>query len=346
MNEFFPDGKVKAPSNPYLWFPYSADHFVPEYEDIAYDLFAIVDQPGDIVKYGRTYNLCYDADEAKNYEQPGDYFNEMYGISDSTYWLQVDLKIDGGDWHYTEGWDDDTEWPDEEELGYHNNIDAITSGSTLSGEFANAFFAKGGENDVTKHTYEIRTRYIVRYTPAGTDSNGDEYAPRFLLSDWSKTTSIGKNGTQQKLTRPKSIPAPQISFERKDFDKKGKWTGCFWFNVVYDKVVNDYEKYLMIEGEGGWEALVYYMEAAIDDLSESNYVDITEFACTSPLYSDIRLSGLEDNAKKYNSDTRILVREYIHTNEDNEVRSDYAYLVPQVSGIKAKTQDTKSITLT
>ena len=346
VNAFFPGGKVNAPTNPYAWFIYAEDHQYPaDWE--TQDLSLCVDQPEDIRNFAEIHEESFNATGNE------DTFNEKYDVCGATYYVQVDMRVDGGDWQYTKGWDDETEFPEAiEGLDFYNSFGGgiLEAGYYISGNIACADFFEGGAWDLAEHTYEFRARFHVVYNQfIGNNGEEDEYEMRFLNSDWSKTTSIGKDGKQKRVTRPKSLPTPQITFLQK-YTEEGKWKGKFMFDVIYDQTVNDYEKYMNFETNDGFEALGYYMEAAVNDLSESDFHEITESACRSPLFTSTRLSGGfdDESAEKIDSNCRILVREFIYLFEpfETSVKSEYAYLVPQVSGIKVKTQDTKSITLT
>lgn len=89
------------------------------------------------------------------------------------------MRVDGGDWQYTKGWDDETEFPEAiEGLDFYNSFGGgiLEAGYYISGNMACDDFFEGGAWDLAEHTYEFRARFHVVYNQfIGNNGEEDEY---------------------------------------------------------------------------------------------------------------------------------------------------------------------------
>ena len=183
------------------------------------------DFPSEIANAGEAYrNLLYDDGSYYCFDK----FKEQYGVDDWYFYLQVDMKVDNGDWSYTESWDRNEDvykwygWPEYYSIGErienviaqettlyadtlhdhgeegHPLHNAITSAITGWGEPVYHY-------DLDTHTVCVRARVLVKYY---TDDYENVY---FITGAWSSVASVGKNGTQTAPAKPTSIPVPVIN---------------------------------------------------------------------------------------------------------------------------------------
>lgn len=154
------DGFEKTPAGFYVWTGFEANVSAPD------DLRSFVDVAG-------TDDSPFKAD--------GYYFSGVL--------LQFDYKVDDGNWHYQNQWDEDTDYNSNKsiiriEKGQYSNytlfdksqFEAISSGETLPAD--KTYF--------DSHTMHFRVRFLVSYQ----DING-LYSEYYSL--WSKTTSFSNN---------------------------------------------------------------------------------------------------------------------------------------------------------
>ena len=149
---------------------------------------------------------------------------EAYGLEDMSLVMQIDYRIDDGEWQYDAAWDEEIYgcdfyngicWPhagdwlcdnatvlggsDENMTDYENIKDALVW-------VYNDYHGYDCPNfDDENHTVTFRARYMLQYTDSET------YETQAFFSDWSEEQSIGKDGNQGELTAPTALPAPQIS---------------------------------------------------------------------------------------------------------------------------------------
>lgn len=213
--------------------------------------------------------------------------------------------------------------------------DGILSGTIIEN--------KGDYNkilDTEKHTFSFRFKFCIQYScidPETGSSSGNKY----IYSDWSKVVSIGKNGNQKKLKTPTTITAPEIS-EPVKVIKDGKWEGFINYQMVFSQNVTDEERALIIN-EDAFQPIYLQLEAEIND--SGNFIELYT-ANPNSLYNGTRLTNIDlDDFGGASKIKHICFRGYDKCNMLS-LKSEYAYAVPQVKGVKAKKTTTKSITLT
>ncbi len=241
---FFPGGKITKPAAPYIFFEDDV------YSEVNGDqMSGFFELPADVRKLNETMARSAEITE----------FDAAYG----TDWgynlrLQLDSRLDNGPWQYTSVWDtasysgamevnadefalgylkvlhvDETdkmlEWLRFTDLSSLNPDDLeATAGWAAAAIYPgmNSYGDQVYRLDFANHTFSYRYRYLIEYSLA------DEDEPRYLLSDWSDTVSIGKNGTLKPLTAPTAMPAPVLSeFKNASIDSEGNSYAEFYMDI-------------------------------------------------------------------------------------------------------------------
>ncbi len=144
--------------------------------------------------------------------------------------LQVDFKIDNGDWHYKSQWDQDFGYNSNKsivhiEKGTYSNgtifekfqFEEITQGETLPKDLS--FF--------DTHAMDFRTRFLITYQ----DNLGQSYS---YYSPWSKTVTFSNN---QKAEDPDKLinHTPVL----RTAELKKSWSGSPYFTIISEKAHED-----------------------------------------------------------------------------------------------------------
>lgn len=257
-SKFFPDGKIDVPTDIYYQIKRNDD-------DKAEYVYAWLTQPDDIISFFNEYKNIDD------YEK----FYELYHCNIDLADLQIDCKVDDGDWHYMTEWDKD-EYPQEDQpydLTIRQKIVASDSQKTYCEGCAiiDPYYGQDEENagylapvikkdkddeyylDLDNHSLTLRMRYILIYrndnlTDEELEANGGDNRS-YLLSDWSDEIKIGKDGTQADLVKPEKIEAPVISElkhiesqKEEDGSVRGRWRVF----CDYPKSCGDANKYYAV----------------------------------------------------------------------------------------------------
>ena len=179
--------------------------------------------PDELIHASDVYrDMKWDDGSYCNYEL----FNETYGTDGWGYYMQVDVSVDGGAWHWTEEWDEyyyiDGWYSLPTYFSLFECFDSPLGWESIL--YANSLYNQGEEGlfydliqpykngwdedvyhlDLDNHTIAVRARVYVTYH----DSEWNEYS---IIGDWSEEVSIGKNGTQQDPAKPAAIPVPVIN---------------------------------------------------------------------------------------------------------------------------------------
>ena len=252
---FFENGKITTPNKPYI---------KANCDDRCDSLEMWVEQPDDIINLATEY-ATIDDDEI---------FNSKYNVSDPYRGIQIDWKIDDGEWLATPEWDTlEIDIP-EFWLSWTAAFDAgIDFGDTSNrkkisladllylaeeekGFFGDAVIETVDENDepirhfdFENHTFNFRIRnYVAYYIRESTDK-------AYIFSDWSETVSIGKEGNQEELVKPEKIDAPtlsQLDFIGSYTDDEGDvHSTCEVFVDIPQSVYDAEMYYAIIEGRNG-----------------------------------------------------------------------------------------------
>lgn len=162
--------------------------------------------------YEKAYTNSYTDDNYNTFSDYGEWFGS-YGSG-----IQVDYRIDEGEWQYTSEWD--TSLYDCETYGSFSGhyISAVTLGSASSyynygiGEvLSNADYlietTDGSSTyyrfDTENHKISVRARYYLQL-------QNNDYEYKIILSDWSDTAVYGQ-GSIAESSAPSSLNAPVIA---------------------------------------------------------------------------------------------------------------------------------------
>lgn len=289
-----------------------------------------------------------------------EYYNDFdmtYGVEQFHIGVQFDISVDGSDWLYNEAWDrmdfsTTTGIPANFPVQY--DITASSNGNSLrlrlltdvldydnkdAGVLKGCFTGPDdkysrGRYTLESHTINTRYRYYLEYL------NMDTKEKTYDFSGWSNEVSIGKNGNQKLRGVAEKLTAPEISDPIRIFDGDGKLSQIQVQLNLSDDVTDDAIALTIFTGHG--DPVVLVTEIAANDLTESDFKEYYA-ANASWLYNGSRLIAY--NPEKSNDSQRYLFRACMREQESGK-KSDYAYAVPQVTGLKAKTVKTTSIKLT
>ena len=250
FNRYFPGGDIEKPQKPYIHVAVDdAWDGIYLYEDVNWDINWFADCAADV-----------DAFMADN------------GLDSLNAYIQIDYKIDDNDWHYTTDWDNGS-YNSIPNYGLHcaeyapsiselsNKMikiklsDAISYNfdePTENGDFYGCVSRSGAYPDYTNYHYDLTNHtiyYRYRYKLDATDSE-DPDTYNAVFSDWSDEASIGKNGTQQNLTKPTSVAALTIIGDSHlNIGSDEEPINGFWLDFDIPKsIYDDLKYYEIVEG--------------------------------------------------------------------------------------------------
>ena len=259
---YFPGG-IQKPKTPYIHLAFN---------DAWDEIFLYQDANDDIINFGEIVNAV-----------GADNFMSNNGLWDLYAQIRVDYKIDNGNWHHTANWDDDyiDNIPNSglNEVT-HNYTPGELANKMLSFKFSDAIaynFDDPAENgdftgcvsrggaypdytnyrfDTENHTYTYRYRYKI----FSSDSDGS----RNIYSPWSDSVSIGKNATQQTLTKNLNPAALTIRINSHlNIGSDSKPQNGFWLGIDNPQSIYDDLKYYEII-EKLFEPLMYEVEYRVN----------------------------------------------------------------------------------
>ena len=262
--KFFPEGKAGAPTEIYYQIKTNDNAQ-------ANCIYMWLTQPEDVMA------LFGEMETVNDYTA----FCETYGMTSLDSKIQLDCKVDDGEWHYMPEWDKN-EYPQEDQpydlalrqyIRPSENSQSYCEGSPImdawytsdegAGYLAPIVVSNDGDPyyDLENHSITLRARYLFEYQNAALsdedyEANGNSYAS-FICSDWSEEITLGKNGTQEPLKKPESIEAPTIkdlSFLSAESYEDGQVIGSWKVWVDFPQQNGDAEKYYVVE-EDGFEPL-------------------------------------------------------------------------------------------
>lgn len=257
--KFFPSGKANVPTD--IYYQIGKDD-----SGRAENVYVWLTQPDDIIDMFAEWSYL-----------GRDEFEKTYGCTIEKCFLQIDCKVDDGDWHYVSEWDKD-EYPQanqpydlmirqkivasEEQKTYREScalIDPYYGQDDENAGYLKSVVCSKGDKwylDLDNHSLTLRMRYFILYT--NWNSNEDS----MLLSDWSEAITIGQNATQKELVYPEIIEAPVISeltfvesVERGDGNSDSTWK----VYVDFPKSNGDAQKYYSIKMDA-WDPLCAVMQ--------------------------------------------------------------------------------------
>lgn len=327
--KFFPTGEANAPEDVYYQIR-TDDEGRAEY------VYVWLTQPDDILALFNEWNYLGE-----------DLFIETYGCTLEKWFIQIDCKVDDGDWHYMPEWDID-EYPQEDQpydLAIRQRIWADENQKTYrhGGALIDPYYAQDDENagylkpvvvseddgwylDMENHSLTLRLRYMICYrndnmTEEEMAENGDDNRS-FILSDWSEEITIGKNATQEALVYPETIEAPVISELTfvETIDREGDNDDTSWkVYVDFPESVGAAEKYYTVEMDA-FEPLCATTQYRVK--TDGEWGDWCETYWGNPtwLFSDWNEFVTEAVSK----DDEIEFRVYISNNVEDDKNSPYS----------------------
>lgn len=250
---FFENGKITTPNKPYI---------KANCDDRCDSLEMWIEQPEDIINLATEYATIND-DEI---------FYKKYNLSEPYRGIQIDWKIDDGEWLATPDWDtlsievagfwlswtaafdagiDFGDTSNRKKIGI---ADLLHLAEEEKGFFKDSVIETADENDepirhfdFENHTLNFRIRNYVTYYIGETSDR------TCILSDWSETVSIGKDGNQAELVKPEKIDAPtlsQLDFIGTYIDDEGEaHSTCEIFVDIPQSVYDAEMYYTIIEGK-------------------------------------------------------------------------------------------------
>ncbi len=164
-----------------------------------------------------------------------------YGLTDAVYYdtnIQLDWRIDGGAWHYSQEWDSGNEsregadayyyyrelGPYYDERASSTMILRLPTQENWSSDYEGwktAMTAAGAGDltvsdegymhlDLTRHKVDIRVRMLTSLRGVDVDTAyGEEYSYHYILSPWSAIASVGKGVAT--VEYPTALPVPTVT---------------------------------------------------------------------------------------------------------------------------------------
>ena len=324
--KFFPSGKANVPTDVYYEINKDDSGRVE-------NVYVWLTQPEDVIDMFAEWNYL-----------GRDEFEKTYGCTIERCYIQVDCKVDDGDWHYVSEWDKD-EYPQanqpydlmirqvivasEDQKTYREGCALIDpwygQDDENAGYLKPLVFSKGDKwyLDFDNHSLTLRMRYIIVYTNWNmTDvereaAGGEDTA--FILSDWSEEITIGKNATQKELVYPEAIEAPVISeltfvesVERGDGYSDTTWK----LYVDFPKSNGDAQKYYSIEMDA-WDSLVAVMQYRVQTDGEWGEWKETDWGNPQWLFSGWKNIVTEEVSKDDAIEFRAYLKNYAEEGKDS-----------------------------
>ena len=262
--KFFPEGKVGAPIEIYYQIKTNDNAQ-------ANCIYMWLTQPEDVMA------LFGEMETVNDYTA----FCETYGMTSLDSKIQLDCKVDDGEWHYMPEWDKN-EYPQEDQpydlalrqyIRPHEDSQSYCEGSPImdawytgdegAGYLAPIVVSNDGDPyfDLENHSITLRARYLFEYqnnalSDEDYEANGNSYAS-FICSDWSEEITLGKDATQVEPVKPESIEPVVLSdltFESVEYGEEGYAYSTWKVFVDFPKQVGDAQRYYVVK-EDGFEPL-------------------------------------------------------------------------------------------
>ena len=279
--EYFPDGKIKKPTDIYYQLDDTSEKNVQQ-------IYLWVTTPEAIERF---YYECGIINVLNGWE------SEFDCVVDFTK-IQIDCRIDDGDWLYRNSWDIDEY---QMNLPYNMVLNSVvhygyfvegtyriespiinTSDSTEKCGFLEPIIVNDGQGgflDLENHTISFRIRYVIKYH-SYEKKEDIEYS--FLYSDWSDEIKIGKEGNQEQNKKPEVVETPRIS----DLDPvvneySGELTGKWIIDTCFTDGNNKAQMYYSVYDFDfePFTAVVRYRVKNNDDWGEWQEYHIPERNC-------------------------------------------------------------------
>ncbi|MBQ8027744.1 MAG: hypothetical protein IJ261_06475 [Clostridia bacterium] len=240
--------------------------------------------------------------------------SERYGATDIYTYVQIDYRVDGGEWHSNEVWDTT---PTASEYGGQvpkgdtvRTFDLLYLVNESAVKNAGALAVKNDKGqtvfDLDNHTLEFRMRTSMGYTTS---------APEIMTSEWSEIVKVERNKDFGKA--PTELDAPKVSNPKIAYLENEM--PYLAFDVMTPESIKEAEAWLssqqptyismLVEidrGTGTWESTnlsvssshyanetkgIYLNAADVEDVSKMkirvNYVAYTEKETIYSDYSDV-----------------------------------------------------------
>lgn len=326
--KFFPSGKVDVPED--IYYEINKDD-----SGRTENVYIWLTQPEDVINMFDEWNYL-----------GRDEFEKKYDCTIERHYLQIDCKVDDGEWHYMPEWDLG-EYPQENQpydLAIRQQIVASEDKKTYREGCAliDPWYAQDDENagylkpivyskddrwylDLNNHSLTLRLRYFIlctnwNMTDAEMEDNGGTNEVVFL-SDWSEEIVIGKNATQKELVYPEAIEAPVISeltfvesVEVENVNADTMWK----LYVDYPQSVEEAAKYYSVEMDA-FEPLCAVMQYRVQKDGEWGEWKDTDWGNPTWIYSGWKNFVTEEVSK----DDTIEFRAYLRNNAEEGKDSPY-----------------------
>lgn len=315
--KFFPNGKIGTITDVYY-------QMMKDDNGDVYSIYMWLTQPEDIIAMF-TEQLNVNDEEA---------WKNTYKSNIDECRIQLDCKVDDGDWHYCAEWDvGEYPQPDQPyDLALRQSVPVEDGSKTFKASTAvldagyagddGAGYLKPivkttGDNlafDLENHSLTLRARYILKYY-------NDEDAS-FLLSDWSDEVKIGKDGTQATFEKPEKLEPMTLSqltfvdsYETEDGTVMSNWKVF----VDYPQSNGDAQKYYVIE-EDAFEPLCASIEYRV--LKDGEWGDWQSSYWANP--TDLISGWKSFTAEGIDKNDTLEFRAFIENNVDSEKNSPYS----------------------
>lgn len=330
IDDYFPGGVIQKPKTPYIQYVFEQNNW--DWVDIWFD------KNDDFDKISTDCLKDYDGFFAK------------YGLEDCRIYYQVDAKVDGSAWLSTTGWDAEYTGQGWDEFDYGNwgnyQLFASNGDSTPdwfnsktfhtnlmyvyaynfddpddNGIFKGTVTRSGPEEAYVYHLDTVNHTFSFRYRLGFMAQNSEDYTYSDpIFSEWSDVVSIGKNGTQQELTKNNNPAAPVLSeFTVKKVETDAQpYNEYNMFLQVPDSVYQD-EKYYVIM-QGGFQPVLIQTQYRVNG---EKWID-TNIGNDATLYSGYRGANVEPVKKGDKIEVRSRFREGIN---DSYVYSPWSNIV-------------------
>ena len=261
---FFPEGKAGAPTEIYYQIKTNDN-------GQANCIYMWLTQPDDVMA------LFGEMETVNDYTA----FCETYGMTSLDSKIQLDCKVDDGEWHYMPEWDKN-EYPQEDQpydlalrqyIRPHEDSQSYCEGSPImdawytsdegAGYLAPIVVSNDGDPyfDLENHSITLRARYLFEYqnnalSDEDYEANGDSCAS-FICSDWSEEITLGKDATQVEPVKPESIEPivlSDLTFESAEYGEEGYAYSTWKVFADFPKQVGDAQRYYVVK-EDGFEPL-------------------------------------------------------------------------------------------
>lgn len=226
-----------------------------------------------------------------------------YGLTNLTPCIQYDIRIDGGEWQYTEEWDSTTDLSDfaaatEPYIGnlYNSNHDFLDFRYDDTPEYLlftenNALISFTNEEgdtvcnfDYANHTLEVRARYLYEYDDPETDETV------YVIGKWSETSKeLYDYDNNIAAELPTQIETPVIKNVTATYDK-------FYPYLTFEV----YPSYELLKAASQRNCgLRLCVQASLYDETKAAWDDYVEIGSQYLFYNNVTSAGLLNECQEF-----------------------------------------------